>query len=78
MNSDLTRDEAIDWCVAKKVDFTRPIFPPPEGWMWFDTGAPAKGLTAVFTADIGDDDEDITSIDVFLRVAAEQRKLRLN
>ena len=64
---DKTRDEAIDWCIENKVDFKNPLFPPPEGWMWFETGVPAQGLTAIFT---NTEDEDIESVDVLLRVAS--------
>jgi len=66
---DATREEVIDWCINNKVDFTKPLFPPPEGWMWFDTGVPAQGLTAIFT---NGEYEDIESIDVFFKVAAAQ------
>ena len=65
---DATRDEAIEWCIVHRVDFTQPLFPPPKGWMWFDTGVPAKGLTAIFT---NPEDEDIESVDVLMQVAAK-------
>lgn len=65
--SDMTRDEAIQWCITNKIDFTKPKYPPPEGWMWFDTGVPAKGLTAIFT---NEETEDIESVDVLFAVAA--------
>lgn len=65
--ADATRDEAIIWCIENKVDFTKPKFPTPSGWMWADTDVPAKVLTAIFT---NTEDEDIESIDVLFRVAA--------
>lgn len=43
--TDATRDEAIQWCIENKVDFTKPVFPPPDGWMWGDTNVPAKVLS---------------------------------
>lgn len=58
--ADATRDEVIQWCADNKVDFNKPKFPPPEGWMWADTGVPAKVLTTIFT---NTEDEDIVSID---------------
>lgn len=71
MSQDKTRDEVIEWCIKNRIDFTDPVFPPPEGWMWFDTGVPAKGLTPVFTNNNTDeDDSDIDSFDVLLAVAA--------
>lgn len=30
--ADLTRDQAIEWCVDHKADFVTPVFPPPDGW----------------------------------------------
>ena len=47
---------------------TQPKFPPPDGWMWADTDVPAKVLTAIFT---NTEDEDIESVDVFFKVAAQ-------
>lgn len=47
---DKTRDEAIMWCIDNQVDFTKPIFPPPVGWMWGETGVEAKCLTTMMTA----------------------------
>mgnify|MGYP000686987472 CR=1 FL=1 len=44
--ADATRDEAIQWCIDNRVDFTQPKFPPPSGWMWADTDVPAKVLTS--------------------------------
>ena len=66
--ADATREEAIQWCIDNRVDFTQPKFPPPDGWMWADTDAPAKVLTAIFT---NTEDEDIESADVFFKVAAQ-------
>lgn len=64
---DATRDEAIMWCIDNQVDFTKPRFPPPVGWMWGNTGVEAKALTSIFTNN-NDDDGDIESVDVLLRV----------
>jgi len=69
---DATRNEVIEWCVDNKVDFSDPIFPPPNGWIWADTGVPAKALTAIFT---NTEDEDIESIDVFFFVASQHKDL---
>ena len=66
--TDATRDEAIQWCIDNKVDFTKLKFPPPKGWMWVDTGVAAKALTANFT---NTEDEDIESVDVLFKLAAQ-------
>ena len=66
--TDATRDEAIQWCIANKVDFTKPKFPPPKGWMWADTDVAAKALAAIFT---NTEDEDIESVDVLFKLAAQ-------
>lgn len=68
--ADATREEAIQWCIDNKVDFTNPKFPPPKGWMWAETGVPAMALTAIFT---NTEDEDIESGDVLFKVAAQAK-----
>ena len=65
---DATREEVIQWCTDNKVDFTKPLFPPPSGWSWGETGVPALKLTTIFTIT---DQDDIESIDVFFKVAAK-------
>ncbi len=65
--TDATRDEALQWCVDKRIDFTNPQFPPPEGWMWGDTGVPAQMLTAIHT---NTEDDDIESVDVLFHVVS--------
>jgi len=59
--SDATREEAIQWCIDNKVDFKNTSFPPPDGWMWGDTGSELYILTTIFT---NTEDEDINSFDV--------------
>ena len=60
---DATRKEVVTWCLENDVDFTDPLFPPPAGWMWAETGEPDTEniLTAIFT---NTEDEDICSMDV--------------
>ena len=65
---DATREQVLDWCIDNKIDFSKPIFPPPEGWMWGEADVPAMLLTTVFTFS---EDEDIESIDVLLAVCAK-------
>jgi hypothetical protein len=66
--TDATREEVIDWCIENKVNFAKPISPPPEGWMWADIqGYPEKELVAIFT---NTEDDDVSSIDVLLAIAA--------
>lgn len=65
--SDATRDEVIDWCIDNKINFTKPIFPPPDGWMWAgNEGSDVKSLTAIFT---NTEDEDVDQVDVLFVVA---------
>ena len=73
MNTDLTRDEAIQWCIDNKADPSNPVFPPPTGWMWGDGGG-FQILTPIFTNNaVQDDDSDIESFDIFLRIAANHK-----
>jgi len=69
---DATREDVIKWCIDNQVDFTKPLFPPPDGWMWFDTGVPAQGLTAIFT---NTKDEDIEAVDVLLSIAGKSEDI---
>lgn len=53
--ADATRDEALNWCRQQACDFRTPVFPPPQGWMWADSGE-ALVLTPIFTmTDQGDE-----------------------
>ena len=58
--ADLTRDEAIKWCVDNKADFVSGIFPPPNGWMWCEESSRLI-LSTVFTVT---DQPDINILDV--------------
>jgi hypothetical protein len=69
---DASRDEVIQWCIDNKVDFTKPLFPPPEGWAWGDTGVPAKLLTALCPSD---EMEDIESVDIIFSLASQISRL---
>jgi len=70
---DANREEVLKWCIDNKVDFCKPLFPPPEGWIWFDNKPPCKhkSLSAIFTNTV---DEDIDPIDVLFRLAANTNK----
>ena len=66
---DASREQVIQWCIDNKVDFAKPIFPPPDGWGWYDNeGAEVKTLSAVFT---NTEDADIEWYDVLLSRASE-------
>ncbi|MFW0776328.1 MAG: hypothetical protein ACN2B6_01230 [Rickettsiales bacterium] len=66
--ADATREDVINWCVDNRVNFTKPIFPPPEGWMWCENeGSNVQSLCAIFTNTEG---EDVDQIDMLLHVAA--------
>jgi len=56
---DATRQEAIQWCRDNMCDFIDPVFPPPNGWSWGESGN-ALILTAIFT---NTEDAGITSVD---------------
>ena len=60
---DATRKEVAQWCIKNDVDFTAPLFPPPDGWLWAETCDPDSEhiLTAIFT---NVEDADICSMDV--------------
>lgn len=60
--SDLTRDEAVQWCKDKEADFITPVFPPPEGWMWADA---EDGLTLEPIFTVTDQGEGITKAEVY-------------
>ena len=64
--SDLTRNEAIQWCYENMVDFKNPIFPPPSGWMWAESGE-SFVLTPIFT--ITDEGDEITSAEIGMQSA---------
>lgn len=59
--SDATRLEAIEWCKEKMCDFRNPVFPPPSGWMWAESGIELV-LAPAFT--VTDQGEEITSVEV--------------
>lgn len=66
--SDASRQQVLNWCVDNKVDFCKPLFPPPDGWMWCDPvgeGVKFHSLTAIFTNTV---DDDIEPIDVLWEV----------
>jgi len=66
--SDATREEAIKWCIDNKVDFVSPLFPPPNGWIWYETrGVMWHTLSGVF-ANI--EEEDIEWTEVIARVVS--------
>lgn len=46
--ADATRQEALAWCKEKHCDFRNPVYPPPEGWMWAESGAEIV-LSPIFT-----------------------------
>lgn len=54
--SDLTRQQAIEWCVEKGADFMTPVYPPPSGWAWAESGNNQSNLvlTQIFTGDGAD------------------------
>jgi len=65
---DASREEAIEWCICNRVDFTKPKFPPPAGWMWAENeGVAVNTLTAIFT---NTEDEDIDEVDLLFKLAA--------
>lgn len=60
--SDLTRSEAINWCINNMADFGKPSpFPPPPGWMWAESGG-SHVLAPMFT--ITDQGDEITAAEV--------------
>lgn len=64
---DATRKEAISWVMENMCDFRTPVFPPPDGWMWAESGA-ALVLTPIFT--MTDQGDAITSAEVGVVPAA--------
>lgn len=58
---DYTRREVIEWCRRNMVDFRTPVFPPPSGWMWAESGSQFV-LAPIFT--MTDQGDEITSADV--------------
>lgn len=70
MTTDYTRQEAIQWCIDNMADFSTPVFPPPNGWMWAESGDKLV-LISIFT--ITDQGDEITAIDVgILETGANQ------
>ncbi len=59
--TDATRQEAINWCRTNMCDFRNPVYPPPSGWMWAESGD-ALVLAPIFT--MTDQGEEITSVEV--------------
>ena len=60
--ADLTRHQAIEWCKNNFCDFKTPVFPPPNGWAWVESGESIV-LVPIFT--ITDQGEAITSVDLW-------------
>ena len=53
--SDATRVQAIQWCKDNNCDFKKPVFPPPDGWLWAAQGDHLT-LDPIFTmTDQGDE-----------------------
>lgn len=46
--ADATRAEAIKWCLDHMCDFRTPVFPPPDGWSWAESGERLV-LSPIFT-----------------------------
>jgi len=66
--TDANREQAIQWCIDNRADFTKPIFPPPDGWGWYENeGVEVHTLAAVFT---NTEDEDVEWYDVLFAAAA--------
>lgn len=63
---DLTRKEAIQWCKDNMADFRTPVFPPPEGWLWAESGEQLV-LQPIFT--ITDQGDEITAAEVGMLAA---------
>lgn len=59
--SDYTREEAIQWCRENMADFYTPVYPPPSGWMWAESGE-SLVLSPIFT--MTDQGDEITSVEV--------------
>lgn len=59
--SDYTREEAINWCIEHMADFVTPVYPPPEGWMWAESGDQLV-LAPIFT--MTDQGDEITAAEV--------------
>lgn len=58
---DATRQEAIQWCIDNMADFRVPVFPPPEGWLWAESGNQLV-LSPIFT--MTDQGDEITAAEV--------------
>lgn len=68
---DKTRDEVIEWCIDNMIDFTDPIFPPPDGWVWADNdGYAAKSLTPIFT---NTKDDGVDPVDIVFKLYSSDR-----
>lgn len=63
---DLTRSEAVQWCRDNMADFHAPVFPPPEGWAWAESGNQLV-LQPIFT--ITDQGDEITAAEVGMLAA---------
>ena len=63
MENDATRVEVLQWCVDGEINFAKPTFPPPQGWMWATSREAPGGhlLTAIFT-NIADADVYATDV----------------
>lgn len=73
--SDMNREQVIDWCISEKIDFNKPKFPSPEGWLWCDPekGTTTYSLTAIFTNTV---DEDVEWLDIFFIVASKNEEVK--
>ena len=58
---DAARQDAIKWIREKMCDFKNPVYPPPSGWMWAESGD-ALVLAPIFT--MTDQGEEICSVEV--------------
>ena len=58
--ADATRSEALNWCRDKMCDFKTPVYPPPSGWMWAESGD-ALVLAPIFT--MTDQGDEISSVE---------------
>lgn len=65
---DATREQVIQWCIAKGCNFVDPVFPAPRGWMWAN-GPSSLVLTPIFT--MTDQGDEVTAGEVAARKPEE-------